>query len=182
MGRKVKPRRPLRWKQVRDKVLPESQEEMSLGKARRVMAKRMIKHRTKGTPCPCCGKHNQIYVRALNAAMVEQLAELARLAGPRRKWVNMAKKASKKYQKTKQLGTTAHWELVEHRPNDDPKKRTSGVWCPTELALRFLDGEVALPSHIFETSDTTLEFSNRKVYVTDIVEGFNWQKVKRGLA
>jgi hypothetical protein len=63
-----------------------------------------------------------------------------------------------------------HWDLVVNMPNDDPKKRTSGFWEPTQKGIDFAYGRISVPSHVYLFDNEIQAWEDKKVYIEDVVE------------
>lgn len=108
-------------------------------------------HLDNGVDCPCCDQHAQRYYRRVNSGMARWLIALTHLSPPgSRCWTstrNVIVYAAKHPSFGSSIGSgeapslLPFWGLIEARPNDDPDKKHSGFWRPTELGYRFVMGE-----------------------------------------
>ncbi len=105
-----------------------------------------------GVKCPCCGQHVKLYKRKLNREMAAWLGWLVSASEQAEDgWVDV--KASPV--RGGDYAKISHWGLIEQKPNDDPKKKQSGIWRPTTKGKDFVSGKLRLPSHV-------LLFDNRE--------------------
>jgi hypothetical protein len=131
-----------------------------------------------GTVCPCCKRYIKLYRRHVNKSMVEALEWLVRISEEGRRWVNMSKEAPAKFTKSFQVGTLKYWGLIEQKPAEgNGKARTSATWRPTSSGVRFIRGEMTVPKYAKVLCDKVVGFSDDRVFVHDIVEGFYWSGV-----
>lgn len=108
-----------------------------------------------GAQCPCCDQHAQRYYRRINSGMARWLLALVRLSPQHSPcWVttkDVILHAASRRGFGSSLGSgeasslLPFWGLIECRPNEDPKKKHSGVWRPTALGYDFAHGRVTVP-------------------------------------
>lgn len=111
-----------------------------------------------GAVCPCCKRWAKISKRKLNSAMMRQFLWLVGEYNRRPRWIHANDEGPKHVFKNFQLGTVAHWGLIEARPNDDPAKKTSGYWRPTDKGLEFAQARFRVPSHVYIYDKRALKF------------------------
>ncbi len=97
-----------------------------------------------GVHCPCCGQFAKRYKRNINSQMAQWLIWLVKNSKDDT-WVDVKESDLRggDYAKLK------HWNLVERRINEDPEKRTSGLWRPTPKGVSFAKGNISLPQYVF---------------------------------
>lgn len=114
-----------------------------------------------GVHCPCCDRMVKEYRRALNADQARFLVLLCReyLKSPPHSWVDIRAISVRggDYAKTK------HWGLAEQSLNEDPTKRSSGLWRPTPSGLTFARGESKVPSHVYLLDNAVRGFSEERI-------------------
>jgi hypothetical protein len=107
-----------------------------------------------GVQCPCCGQHAQRYYRTLNSGMARWLIVLGKLTALKDEWASTAQviqHAARLQSFGSSLGSGESpsllpcWGLIESQPNDDPKKKASGLWRPTERGRAFAAGMITVP-------------------------------------
>jgi len=112
--------------------------------------------------CPCCGQRCQRYKRKLNSDMGRWLIWLVMEYGREKNWIDVkgVEVRGGDYAKLE------YWGLVEHKPNEDEKKKSSGLWKPTKDGVAFVFNRLRVPSHVFlfdgellgfETTQTNIE-------------------------
>jgi hypothetical protein len=127
----------------------------------------------KGARCPLCTQHAKVYRRTVTASMARELVFLVRLHDKRGGWVHgsdvigaiagvpgkaIRGATSGDFSKLELFG------LTEAKPNtDDPAKRESGYWRPTDLARQFVRGEVTVAKYaeIYDGELLRLDASQR---------------------
>jgi hypothetical protein len=112
-----------------------------------------------GMVCPTCDQFCKMYKRKLNAGMAATLCWLVReFKGD---WINIPQCAPRFVIKSNEHGKLAHWKLVEQKSNlDDPTKKDSGIWKPTELGISFVNQESNVPKHVFLYNNSVQGFSD----------------------
>ncbi|MDD5542857.1 MAG: hypothetical protein PHX83_06750 [Acidobacteriia bacterium] len=116
-----------------------------------------------GIRCPCCDRLVKSYRRAMNADMARFLILLCReyLAKPPGTFVDIRTIPVRGGDYAK----LTHWGLVEQAVNDDPAKRSSGLWRPTPRGLRFAQGEATEPSHVVLLDNEVKGFDEGRVTI-----------------
>lgn len=133
-----------------------------------------------GSTCPCCQQFAKRYKRKLYAAMARWLIWL--VSQHRRnggQWVDVNLDTAHEYRKGGgDFAKLAHWGLIQAKPNDDPDKRSSGLWRPTELGLGFVHGSVRVPTHVYLFNNEVSRFSDSEFGIEGALgEGFDWREV-----
>ncbi len=122
-----------------------------------------------GARCPCCDQWAKISKRKLNSSMVRQFLWLAEMYRREGRWIHCNDEGPKTVFKNFQLGTVAHWGLIEQKPNDLPAKKTSGLWRPTGKGLLFAERKVKVPTHVWIYDRKALRFTDE---LTDIAGAY----------
>ena len=147
----------------------------SLAQARHEMREKI----DKGTRCPCCGRFVKLYKRKLSAEMVVFLFALCREY--RGDFLDIRRLRTWKYQRG-DYAYLAHWGLVEQREGDEPGKRGSAHWKPTEEAFQFIFRHLKMASHIHMLCGDYLGRSDKLVSVDDALgEKFDYDELMRGI-
>lgn len=96
-----------------------------------------------GAHCPCCTQMAKVYKRRINATMAKTLITLYRYSA-----VGEFVHAPSLPGDTHECSQLVWWNLIEeeadHHREDGGR---AGWWRVTALGRRFVDGEIALPSH-----------------------------------
>lgn len=109
-----------------------------------------------GTVCRCCDQHTQEYRRKFNSGMARSLIALYRhhikrqiAANDDFPWMYYRGLVQQNLEYSK----LQFWQLIEIKPHeDDPAKRTSGVWRLTHLAPPFVQCLTTLPKYAIFTT------------------------------
>lgn len=114
-----------------------------------------------GCRCQVCDRLVKSYHRAMNADMARFLILLCReyLTKPPGTFVDIRSIPVRGGDYAKLV----HWGLVEQAANDDPVKRSSGLWRPTPRGLRFAQGEAREPSHVTLLDNQAIGFDEETV-------------------
>lgn len=152
--------------------------EMTLAQAREILHAEM----NDGTKCPCCEQNVKVYRRALNASMARSLIWLVCFCKNAPRWVNVPKDAPKWLQRSRELPKLAYWGMIVSRPNtDDPSKRCSGEWAPTQRGYDFAHGEIAVPSHVGVYNGTVRYYSEKLTTIQAALgKAFDYHELMRG--
>lgn len=107
-----------------------------------------------GVECPVCDQHAQRYYRRVNSGMARWLIALTHLSPPgTNRWIStrdviVYAASHKTFGSSIGSGEAPsllpYWGLIEARPNDDPNKKHSGVWRPTDRGYLFVRGELTI--------------------------------------
>lgn len=116
-----------------------------------------------GSRCPCCDRMYKEYRRALNADQARVLVLLCReyLTMKPGSWVDIRTIQIRGGDYAKLI----HWGLVENMENEDPAKRSSGMWRPTPSGLTFAKGHSRQPSHVRILDNRERGFSTTTVNI-----------------
>ena len=102
-----------------------------------------------GVECPVCGQLCKLYKRHLNATRARALIWLVRMYKTEPRWLHFSQEAPKDLvSKGGEFAQLRHWDLIIDKPNDDPAKRASGLWQPTQLGIDFVDDQVLVNKYV----------------------------------
>jgi len=144
------------------------------------------KVRDGGGDCPCCTQFVKIYRRPLNAQMTRWLIGLVRVHSRTGDWVHVdeigASLGLGKHAHPADFAKLRYWGLIVQQPNDDPTKRTSGCWMPTQNGRAFVYGRLTVPSHcvLYNSKLMRLEGKERDVRRT-LGKEFDYAELMRDL-
>jgi len=134
-----------------------------------------------GIICPCCDQTCKEYPRKLNHNMAASLIWLVREYRHRPRWIHITAEAPRFVLKTKEYATPRHWGLMEARENDDPTKKTSGLWRPTQDGIDFVGGRIRVASHAFLYNNTCRGLSKETTTIEEALgEFFDYQELMNG--
>lgn len=127
-------------------------------------AKRELRQNFKsGATCPCCGQNVKAYDRKLTGSQAKGLINLARLYVRDHKWHHVSDlEVSGNGGEFAQL---RRWLLIEQQVNEDTKKRTSGMWKPTQKGMDFVYNKITVPSHCETYNNVTMSFSEDQINI-----------------
>lgn len=120
--------------------------------------------RAEGTHCPCCCEFVKVYHRAFTADMARFMIWLVKLHTITQDWVDVRKCPLRGGDYAK----TAHWELAELKENEnDPSKKTSGLWKPTQRGIDFVYKRIRIASHVDIYLKKVLGFDSSQILISD---------------
>jgi hypothetical protein len=160
----------------------------------------------KGTTCPLCSRHTQVYKRTLRWQTTLWLMALLRIWLKERRWIHcgevenelyaMAKAGpwrtrregrrifiNERWQKTfhGDYAYMKHWDFIRSKGENPPGSRTksSGYYKPLKPGYEFVKGEIEVASFVvLFYRDEILEWSEDFVDVGDtLTEDFDYQKL-----
>lgn len=139
-------------------------------------AKEMLKENWGyGVKCPCCNQFVKLYKRKINVTQVRGLANLVRLFN-----------RDGSYHHVTEIGVVAaggefarleRFGLINQLKNEDPAKKTSGMWKPTQSGIDFISNKVAIPKFCQMYNGKIYGFSEAKIQITDVIENFNYEEL-----
>lgn len=97
--------------------------------------------------CPCCNRYAKIYKRRIHMSAARGLIKLYRLGGDKQ-YVRCSDFILEGQAGPGDTTKMKHWGLVEPQALDEnvTNKRTSGMWRLTPDGVRFVRGELRVPS------------------------------------
>lgn len=121
----------------------------TLEQAKEVLKKELREQLDKGAHCSVCTQYTRMYKKRISSTAVLMMIRLY--------WLEQ--NTDEPYHHLNELmnglsisgcgdfATTRFWGLVEEMPNDDSKKKASGMWALTELGKEFVQKEARVLSH-----------------------------------
>jgi hypothetical protein len=133
-----------------------------------------------GAPCPCCTQFVKVYKRSITSSAARWLIwlVLSYKAMPPGSFVDIKRSDVRggDYAKLR------FWNLIESQPNDDPEKRSSGMWRPTSSGVAFAMNQMTLPKYAHVFDDRVLKHSGAPVAITETLgKKFNYEELMKGL-
>lgn len=124
--------------------------------------------------CPCCSQTVKRYKYKLHATLAAGLVDLVLKFGERNDWIHASEIAH-----GNNIGKAAHWGMIESKPNDDPKKKSSGLWRPTDHGAEFvLNTSHRVPSHVFLFNATIYGWSETTTNINEALGNrFDYQEL-----
>ena len=141
--------------------------------------RRLDEKAPEGSRCPCCDRMVKEYRRAMNADQARFLILLCReyLAHEPSTWIDVRRIDVRGGDYAKLI----HWGLVENMENEDPAKRSSGMWRPTPKGLTFANGHSRQPSHVRLLDNKERGFSTTTVNIWQALgKKFNFSELWKG--
>lgn len=128
--------------------------------------------------CPVCDQNCKMYKRKLNVMQAVFICWLVRRwienGG---EWINVPKEYPKNI--GGEYGKLVHWKLAELKPNDeDPSKKTSGLWRPTQKGIDFVAERITVPKHIFLYNNELHSVSEEQTTIRESLgEKFDYEEL-----
>jgi len=129
-----------------------------------------------GGDCPCCDRWGMVYKRPLNKGMCNALVWLSKQTS-KTGWIDVPRRGPQWLTRTNQLPTMKWWGLVERRPNDDPKKKHSGMWRVTKDGAKFAVGKMRKRLKVHTYKGNVIERAGPLVSISDVIEDFDYSQV-----
>jgi hypothetical protein len=126
----------------------------------------------KGVRCPVCDRLCKVYPRHLNSGMARTLIWVVKQYLGGQEWVNVARGPTYVLQ-NREYGRFAHWGFIIQSSNDDPAKRTSGLWRPTRTGIAFARNRKRVPKTAHLYHNEVLLWSAETVNIVDAL-GKRW--------
>ena len=139
---------------------------------------KVLQERAKGITCPCCGQLAKMYVRKLNSGMAATLIRMYRFNRLNYSHVKSFL-LDHKLKNNHDWTLLKHWGFIEEFPdNDDPAKKSSGVWRITPTGEMFINREIPAPSHIKLYNNELIGFTgSQTTIVAALGRHFNYQEL-----
>jgi len=136
-----------------------------------------------GARCPCCNQYVKMYKKRLSSTATLMMIRLYRIE----------QKTGEKYHHLNELmagysisgcgdfATSRFWGLVEEMPNDDPKKKASGMWSLTEVGKKFVTKQARVKSHAKTYNAKCYGLVGEYIDVEEALkEKFNYEELMQG--
>lgn len=137
------------------------------------------RHHVRGVECPSCGQFVKKYRRPINASWARSLIWMTRQGD---RWIDVPKEAPRYVLSSREFAKLVHWDMIEERPNDDKKKRTSGQWRVRPVGFAFARGEIVVPPAVWLYNNTFQGFCTKpQVSIRDVLKKkFDYEALMRG--
>lgn len=133
-----------------------------------------------GTTCPCCDQFAKRYRRPLNSGAARWLISLVLLCEGHA-WAHTSdviKGLTGVLSGTDATTLLPHWDLIEAKPNDDSKKRTSGFWRPTDKGVDFVLGRITVQKTVVRYNNVREGFEGDEITIQDALgDKFNYSEL-----
>ncbi len=124
----------------------------------------------KGTVCPCCGQHVQLYRYSMFATSARALIALYKLdqnSGRIYFHVRDFAEQGSENRRAPHFTELRFWGLVEPMANTDTDKKASGYWRITDKGRDFVEGNVYVRSHILIYNGKFRGFDGDEINIQD---------------
>lgn len=142
---------------------------------------------SQGCRCPACGKQ----VKRNKYIFHHSMAELLFIAMKARKnnktddhgWFHVENHLVSIGSKIKGVhGKLQYWGMMEQKPNDDPKKKDSGVWRITDQGERFVRGMMSAPRAVYVYNNRIDGWDDKRINIKEALgEEFDYTKMMNEL-
>jgi len=82
-------------------------------------------------------------------------------------FVHVPSRAPKFMGKDGEFSRLLYWGLIEQAPNDDPKKRSSGLWRIVQRGIEFVEGRLRIQREFVRYNSTLLGFRGPMISLTE---------------
>lgn len=131
-------------------------------------AKAFIRENWKdGCVCPCCGRWLKLYDIKMPGAGAADLIKLYKLSKGFPNHYEHVDVFSNT--KSRSFPKLAYWKLCKSMPNDDPEKRTSGMWALTQKGVDFVEGKITVPERTFYYKKKGRGLHGKQVHIIDVL-------------
>lgn len=121
----------------------------TLDEAREVLKSELRAKLDKGAHCDVCNQYVRMYKKRLSSTAVLMMIRLFRLEQDTQEQYHHLNDLMRGFSISGcgDFATSRFWGLVEEMPNDDPKKKASGMWALTDSGRKFVTKQVRVKSH-----------------------------------
>jgi hypothetical protein len=131
-----------------------------------------------GIACPCCGQFAKLYERRINSGLAACLVWLVREYLDSKDWIDVPRKAPRFVLRNREMGRLRHWGLVVQQKNEDKAKKTSGMWKPTTIGVKFVCRELTVPKKVRLFNNQFQGFSDEEVGILECLgDKFDYNKL-----
>lgn len=139
----------------------------------------------KGVDCPCCKQRVQLYPVALSSGMARSLIALYKLDKEKPGYYHHSKFDVWRLNLGYAGGAFAkvrYWGLAVDQPNeDDPAKRTSGMWAITDKGRAFVEGNLTVPAKVKLFNKKSYGFDGNHINIREALgTKFDYQELMGG--
>jgi hypothetical protein len=133
----------------------------------------------KGADCPVCNQFVKMYKRKLNSVMARCLIKLHQM-GPGYHHVKDVVKGISDTG-TNDFSKLRYWNFIHEHPNEDKKKKNSGMWCITFSGQQFAQYKSEVHEHVFVYNGERQGFSDSTTsIITSLGAKFDYQELMKG--
>jgi hypothetical protein len=118
--------------------------------------------------CPCCGRYSKVYRRQIHKTLVILMYKMDMSVKDEDGYTDMPK-LLQSFRAGRDFCILKYWNLIEQKPLQNNKTRTSGFWRITDQGIKFLNGESPVAKYADVFDDTVISYSFDKLLVGGIV-------------
>ncbi len=122
-------------------------------------------HAGEGCECPACGQLVKKWRKTVVSVSVASLVNLVFAFQRRGGGAGIHRDEFLVTPKDTNFSQLALWGLVVVEPNTDERKRTSGVWRPTPLGVRFVEGRDTIPRYVVTLNNEVVGYEGDAITV-----------------
>ena len=124
--------------------------------------------------CPYCGQRVRVWKKALISTAVASLVQLVR----RYEGEAIHHDDFAVLLKDRNFSQLKLWGLNEPAANNDPAKRTSGKWHPTDKGIEFAVGRRVVPKYVVTKANRVVRFDGPYIGVREAIGAkFNYREL-----
>jgi hypothetical protein len=129
--------------------------------------------------CPCCERKVKRYKNPLTSGYAIWLISLVKMYMKKERYYHVREFGLTIAPEMHDMGKARHWKLCEQEPNkDDPTKKCSGMWRPTQLGIDFVFRNEMIPEYEIRENQEVLFFEGDMVNIDYCLgENFNYEKL-----
>lgn len=130
--------------------------------------------------CPCCGRYAQIYRRKITSTMAAQIIEFYKAGGADR-YVHLSKVVGNR-SGAGDFSKLHHWGLIVEMANDDPAKKSSGLWQITHDGVMFLRNNLSVAAWLDIYNGRVVGIADETVKISQCFkQHFHYQELMAGI-
>lgn len=132
-----------------------------------------------GANCPCCKQFVRIWREPIHAGQGVWLIGLVKAYEKDEEWISVRELNAKTGMRGGDYAKLRYWGLIEQKPSqDDPTKRASGYWRPTQFGKDFVYGHVTVQKKTRTYDKRLLGFEGELVNIHDVLGAkFDYEKL-----
>jgi hypothetical protein len=140
-----------------------------------------------GVECPCCHQFAKRYRRRMNSTIARWLIAFYKAYKDEDGWVHVADAAivlgMGPSARSGDYGKARFWGLIEEFPhNDDPKKKTTGMWRLTKRGKSFVRGKITVKSYALVFNNECKALEGDQMTIQDALGAkFNYTELMSGV-
>lgn len=129
-----------------------------------------------GVRCPCCKRVVATYDKRIGSGRAYALVRLIEASDGGKRWAHW-----RDFDDTRNFTILEHWGMVKSKPNDnDPTRRGTGYWKPTEKGMRFAMGQSIAPAYARFDDNVFVGFSEEQTDIdTELGEKFDFREIHK---